>query len=839
MRLALVMAVAATMAACRNADEVTTPDRNAQADNSVVAIAPQSANLGTSSVTGAVPSPAGLRACWAGENNALDVVAGNLGATSGGGYTGGKFGQAFNFLALGDGIDIANSPSINFGASGTGVTMAAWIYGRGNMFQSGSGVIGFGPIIEYDVGAHLWQHSQQNGTENLFANLAEGPAQEQWHIVIAPNSVGANAWHHTAVTYSKATGVITLFVDGAPRASATHGFFIPNTTTMLHIGRRAAAIIGDPSFTFNGAIDEVQLYDRGLTASEVFQLASASGTMCVPPPASYQVSVMPVGSGESGVPFTTQPQVVILDANNNVVSNATTAVTATVTSGSGTLLGTTTVNAVNGVATFTNLAIAGAGNTTIGFTTTSLPAEPGSPTQSSALATVQVARQLGIATQPGGAVSGAPLAPQPVVEVRDAAGLRVPGTTNSIAVTLGSGPGALSGANTVVANNGTAVFSGLTITGAGTHTLTFSSSGLTSVSSSPVSIAGATPASISLRTAPPANGESGMVFATQPVVEIIDGTGNLATAASGSVTVALLGATGTHSLGGTTTVPVVNGVATFTNLKINGFGAFSLRFSYAALTPVSSSISVVQRVRQLAVIGGPPVVTSSLVMTPAWLLEVRDGAGLRVATATHLISVNISHGPGVTLTAGQLQRNAVAGIATFPDLVATGAGSFDLQWWIIEPGQDYLVAYAKSPVISLQAYVEPPPPPPPPTFTWGGFYAPINNLPTINKSEGGSTIPVKFSLGGNEGMNIFAAGYPASQQASCTTWLPTGPSSQISVPAGAGGITGDANILAALSYSDNKYQINWKTDKAWDGTCRILTVKLKDGTTRTANFQIK
>ncbi len=74
------------------------------------------------------------------------------------------------------------------------------------------------------------------------------------------------------------------------------------------------------------------------------------------------------GGAVSGVPFTTQPVVELLDNARLPVSDGTSEVVASLL-GSGQLLGTRTVSAVNGVATFTNLAIEGAGTTTINFTT--------------------------------------------------------------------------------------------------------------------------------------------------------------------------------------------------------------------------------------------------------------------------------------------------------------------------------------------------------------------------------------------------------------------------------------------------------------------------------------
>jgi hypothetical protein len=48
-----------------------------------------------------------------------------------------------------------------------------------------------------------------------------------------------------------------------------------------------------------------------------------------------------------------------------------------------------------------------------------------------------------------------------------------------------------------------------------------------------------------------------------------------------------------------------------------------------------------------------------------------------------------------------------------------------------------------------------------------GFYQPVDNLPTLNKTKPGKTIPIRFSLGGEKGLDIFADGYPKSEPIPC------------------------------------------------------------------------
>jgi hypothetical protein len=113
------------------------------------------------------------------------------------------------------------------------------------------------------------------------------------------------------------------------------------------------------------------------------------------------------------------------------------------------------------------------------------------------------------------------------------------------------------------------------------------------------------------------------------------------------------------------------------------------------------------------------------------------------------------------------------------------------------------------------------------SFNWLGFFKPVSNLPALNVVKAGSAIPVKFSLGGYKGLNIFATGHPVSTKINCATAATLG-NNWPTVTSGSSG----------LSYSD-QYNYAWKTDKAWAGTCRRLKVKLVDGTVHLANFMFQ
>ena len=110
-----------------------------------------------------------------------------------------------------------------------------------------------------------------------------------------------------------------------------------------------------------------------------------------------------------------------------------------------------------------------------------------------------------------------------------------------------------------------------------------------------------------------------------------------------------------------------------------------------------------------------------------------------------------------------------------------------------------------------------------------GFFAPIENAPTTNAVKAGSAVPLRFSLGGDAGLNIFADGFPVSQQIACDTGAPIEVIEE-TVNAGA----------SSLSYNaaTGQYIYVWKTDESWFG-CRELQLKLNDGETYRARFTIR
>ena len=111
-------------------------------------------------------------------------------------------------------------------------------------------------------------------------------------------------------------------------------------------------------------------------------------------------------------------------------------------------------------------------------------------------------------------------------------------------------------------------------------------------------------------------------------------------------------------------------------------------------------------------------------------------------------------------------------------------------------------------------------------LSFAGFFQPIDNG-VFNRMKAGRAIPVKFSLGGDHGLDIFAAGYPRVTTVSCAGNATAGPNEETKT-AGGSTLTYDA--------ASDRYQYVWKTEKSWAGSCRRLELTFFDGSVQTALF---
>ena len=391
-------------------------------------------------------------------------------------------------------------------------------------------------------------------------------------------------------------------------------------------------------------------------------------------PALLTIQTQP-GGATSGLAMTTQPAILVRDAQSNPVQAGVT-VSASLNGAGATLIGSGTASTNGaGVATFSGLGL----NGLVGTYTLTFSAGAPSVTSGSISLAAGAATQLAVSAQPPASVAnGSPFGSS--VRLRDNAGNAVSQAGVNVTVGLVGAGAALSGTTTVATDGtGVAAFTGLAIAGSlGNYQLSFSSGGLTGATSSTITLTAGAATQLTITTPPPGNAISGVAFAPAPSVQLRDQFNNAVSQAGVPVAATLTGSGGSF-IGSATANTDANGLATFAGLGISATAAstFTIGFSSGSLTGASSgTIAVTLPATQLS-ISTPPSGTaaSGTAFSVQPSIQLRDAGGSAVAQAGVQVSVAITGGSGALVGASTATTNS-SGIATFAGLGIAGTIGF-------------------------------------------------------------------------------------------------------------------------------------------------------------------
>lgn len=467
------------------------------------------------------------------------------------------------------------------------------------------------------------------------------------------------------VTMKNAQGLVVTGVSGTVTATITQvggkGALVGTATAAINTST-GTATFSDLGITGTSGTSYVITYSSGVLTS-----ATQSVTVTVGAATKLEVATQPVG-GASGAVFTTQPIVKVVDSGGNTVTSGSYSVAVGTTSGI--LGGTRPRVSVAGIATFTDLTFSGLASQThtLNFTSSGLT----SVSSSSFSVTAGVPTQLILVTQSVGTESGVAFSTQPVVEVRDSGGNRVPSSSVTVTASVSAG-GTLEGGTTTVASSGTATFSTLGITGtSGTsYTITYSSPGLSPAVQSVTVSTG--PATRVVVTTQPVGAGAGAALATQPVVSVVDSGGNVITGSNATVVVSASSGT----LGGTTSLSAVSGVTAFSNLTFAGTAGTNYRLvfsSFGLQSATSSDFTVsIGAPTQLSITTQPVGSTAGAVFATTPVVKILD-AGNNVVTNS---SASVTATPSGGVLGGTTNRSASSGVVSFADLTFAGTINTD------------------------------------------------------------------------------------------------------------------------------------------------------------------
>ncbi|NOT08548.1 MAG: hypothetical protein HOP28_10125, partial [Gemmatimonadales bacterium] len=557
------------------------------------------------------------------------------------------------------------------------ISPAGTVGGTATATTNASGVATFTNLsISGTVGEYTLSFGAPNVTSITSAPIALSAGPAAALALIVPPSSGAQS------------GVpLTLQPTIQLRDAAGNQVTQAGAVITAALATGAGTLTGTPTATTNaaGQATFTSLAISGPSGSYTIRFSATgltpvtSGTIVLGAGAPVKLGIVtqPAGAAASDVPLAPQPVVRLLDGSNNPVNVPGVQINVAVSAGA-LLQGTAAVfTDANGVATFSGIALrALAGAYTLTFSGAGLTSVTSGPIQ----ITAGGATQLSITTAPSAAASsGIVLAQQPTIQVRDAAGNPVLTAGVLVSAALVSGPpgGVLNGTLTVSTTAlGLATFTNLAITGAiGAYTIRFTTAtGLTAVTSGPVTLGAGSPTKLTITAQPSAAAQSGVTFPQQPALQLRDASDNPVAQAGVVVTAAI--ATGGGTLGGTlTAVTNASGLATFANLSVSGtIGARTLTFSAPSLTAVISGTVTIAAgpASQLTITTQPSAAAQSgVAFAQQPVLQLRDAAGNAVSSAGVNVTAGIATGGG-TLGGTATVATDAAGIATFTNLAITG-----------------------------------------------------------------------------------------------------------------------------------------------------------------------
>lgn len=234
------------------------------------------------------PPPENMVAWWPGDGDAEDIQGTNHGTLEGATFEAGKVGQAFSFDGVDDSFSADGSGPLDI--TGNQVTIDAWIKLGNNptvnqAFTSAIGKDNFpngqpyqivfesGPIAG-DSSNTLPQNQWQ--FEYIVTNESGTREHDQSTEVIVPVD---GLYHHFAMTYDGAN--VRLYVGGVLEYTK------PFTGNLKSVPADPVVMNGDAPFS----TDEVAIFNRALSATEIAAIASAgSAGRCKPPAPSCSTS---------------------------------------------------------------------------------------------------------------------------------------------------------------------------------------------------------------------------------------------------------------------------------------------------------------------------------------------------------------------------------------------------------------------------------------------------------------------------------------------------------------------------------------------------------------------
>jgi hypothetical protein len=223
-----------------------------------------------------IPPPANLVSWWPADNNPADLTGGNAGVLKNGAtFALSEVREAFSLDGVDDFVQVATPSGLPVGNSAR--TIDFWFQTPINLTTATeSSLVQYGTAASGEIFALI---TSQNAPGKLYfyGNSAD---------LAGTTTIQPNAWYHAAVTYDGTT--VKLYLNGQLEASA------PRTlNTVIEGNGLTFGFRPENNAHWTGLIDEVEIFSRALSASEILAIYNAGNAgQCLP--------VMYAASGSSG-----------------------------------------------------------------------------------------------------------------------------------------------------------------------------------------------------------------------------------------------------------------------------------------------------------------------------------------------------------------------------------------------------------------------------------------------------------------------------------------------------------------------------------------------------------
>ena len=167
--------------------------------------------------------------------------------------TTGKFGGALTFNGTSSWVTVAHNAQLNLT---TGMTLEAWV------FPTALGANWRNVLIKERTGGEIYNLYAHTDTSGPSVYVVRSAAPAAALDATGPAALPANTWTHLAATFDNTT--LRLFVNGVQVASRAVAGPLLTSTGVLRIGGNS--LWGE---FFAGTIDEVRIYNRALSATEL------------------------------------------------------------------------------------------------------------------------------------------------------------------------------------------------------------------------------------------------------------------------------------------------------------------------------------------------------------------------------------------------------------------------------------------------------------------------------------------------------------------------------------------------------------------------------------------